>query len=99
MIELDYQQMSRWCFIAGIVAIFFRHYTGAGALFAGAVLGPMVGRVADMFMAAATYLFFGAIALGLIGAWYLIRWRFKLPDDGTLLSIFKRRKDEPGDGT
>lgn len=85
-LQLDYISMSKWLFVAGIVALFFRHNWGAGCAFAGAILGPLVGKMADTILALSTYLIFGSLALGFIIAWHVLSNRLNLPDDENLWS-------------
>lgn len=85
-LQLDYISMSKWLFVAGIVALFFRHNWGAGCAFAGAILGPLVGKMADTILALSTYLIFGSLALGFIIAWHVLSNRLSLPDDENLWS-------------
>jgi hypothetical protein len=85
-LQLDYISLSKWLFVAGIVALFFRHNWGAGCAFAGAILGPLVGKMADTILALSTYLIFGSLALGFIVAWHVLSNRLSLPDDENLWS-------------
>lgn len=85
-LQLDYISLSKWLFVAGIVALFFRHNWGAGCAFAGAILGPLVGKMADTILALSTYLIFGSLALGFIIAWHVLSNRLSLPDDENLWS-------------
>lgn len=96
-LELDYKSMSKWLFLAGIVALFFRHNWGAGCAFAGAILGPVVGKIADALMALSTYLIFAGLLVGFVLAWSVLRKKLNLDDDGTLWDSAKtwwlRRKE------
>lgn len=90
-IELEYRSISKWLFVAGLIALFFRHNWGAGCAFAGAVIAPVVGRMTDTLIGLSTYLVFGALALGFIAAWYVISHKMSLPDDGNLFTWAKEK--------
>lgn len=88
---LEYKTISKWLFAAGVVALFFRHNWGAGCAFAGAIAAPVVGKMTDTLLALSTYILFAGLALGFIAAWYIIRNKLSLPDDGNLFTWAKNK--------
>lgn len=83
---VSYKTASVLMFAAAIIALIWKHGGAAICLAFGAIIGPTVGRLSDMLLASAVYIFFLALGLGLIFAWYILRHRFSLPDDGSIFS-------------
>jgi hypothetical protein len=89
LVAPQFRWLSAACFVAGIGLLLMNFRKEAAYAIAGAVLAPAVGMAADIIAGLVVYAIVLGMILSGIAAWYFVRARYAVPDDGTL---FKKRK-------
>jgi hypothetical protein len=79
--------------LGAAVLLVLRFRKEATLLVVCAIAAPTVGRLADIFAALAIYVAGLLLITGMIAAWYFIRLKFNVPDDGTVFTKPKLNLD------
>lgn len=93
--QVPYRKLSVLCFLLAGVALFFKYRQEAGWLLGGAILAPVIGKVAGMLAGLAVYFVIGGICFGLFVAWQIVRRKYDLTDDGNFWPFGKKKKGMP----
>lgn len=75
-VDVDgWERLALWSSAAGVLMLVLRHWSAAGMLFAGSILLPTVGRLADALAGLTVYFVLVGAAGGIWLAWYILRAR------------------------
>lgn len=76
-------------YILAVILLIFKHWSAAALSAAGAVFGPLIGRLSDLLYEGAVYILVLGTVSGILYAW--MRLKNKIMDDGTLLDGFFKK--------